>query len=69
LLSLAAAEFLDEIHLTLAPVLCGGAAAPTLTGLPGDFLPKPLEFRLAKMEPLGDECILHFKRKRHQAKS
>jgi hypothetical protein len=24
---------------------------------------------LAKMEPLGDECILHFKRKRHQAKS
>jgi riboflavin biosynthesis pyrimidine reductase len=67
--SLAADDLLDEIHLTLAPVLFGGAAAPTLTGLPGDFLPKPLEFRLAKMEPLGDECLLHFKRKTHQAKS
>jgi riboflavin-specific deaminase-like protein len=61
--SLAAADLLDEIHLTLAPVLFGGAAAPTLTGLPGDFLPKPLAFRLAKMEALGDECLLHFKRK------
>jgi riboflavin biosynthesis pyrimidine reductase len=61
--SLATADLLDEIHLTLAPVLFGGAAAPTLTGLPGDFLPKPLEFRLAKMEALGDECLLHFKRK------
>jgi dihydrofolate reductase len=67
--SLAAADLLDEIHLTLAPVLFGGAAAPTLTGLPGDFLPKPLEFRLAKMEPLGEECLLHFKRKRPMAKS
>lgn len=61
--SLAAAGFLDEIHLTLAPVLFGGAAAPTLSGLPGDFLPRPLEFRLVKMTPSGDECVLHFKRK------
>ena len=61
--SLAAAGFLDEIHLTLAPVLFGGAAAPTLTGLPGDFLPRPLEFRLVEINPLGDECLLHFKRK------
>jgi riboflavin-specific deaminase-like protein len=67
--SLAAADLLDEIHLTLAPVLFGGAAAPTLTGLPGDFLPKPLEFRLAKVEPLGDECLLHFKSKKQLAKS
>jgi riboflavin biosynthesis pyrimidine reductase len=67
--SLATEDLLDEIHLTLAPVLFGGAAAPTLTGLPGDFLPKPIEFRLAKMEPLGDECLLHFKRKKHQAKN
>ncbi len=61
--SLAATGFLDEIHLTLAPVLFGGAAAPTLTGLPGDFLPRPLEFRLVEINPLGSECLLHFKRK------
>ena len=67
--SLAAADFLDEIHLTLAPVLFGGADAPTLTGLPGDFLPKPLEFRLAKMDTLGDECLLHFKRKTRKVKN
>ena len=62
--SLAAADLVDEIHLTLAPILFGGVAAPTLTGLPGDFLPKPLDFRLAKIEPMGGECLLHFKRKR-----
>lgn len=67
--SLAAEGFLDEIHLTLAPVLFGGSDAPTLTGLPGDFLPHPLEFRLAKMEPLGEECLLHFKRKASKAKN
>ena len=61
--SLAACDFLDEIHLTLAPVLFGGAHAPTLTGLPGEFLPKPREFRLVKMDTMGDECLLHFKRK------
>lgn len=61
--SLAAVGFLDEIHLTLAPVLFGGAAAPTLTGLSGDFLPRPLEFRLVEIKPLGSECLLHFKRK------
>lgn len=67
--SLAAADILDEIHLTLAPVLFGGADAPTLTGLPGDFLPKPLDFRLAKTEPMNGECLLHFKRKRLKGKN
>ena len=60
---------LCDLHLYESPTvpLFGGAAAPTLTGLPGDFLPKPLEFRLAKMEVLNDECLLHFKRKKRQA--
>lgn len=67
--SLATADLLDEIHLTLAPVLFGGADAPTLTGLPGGFLPKPIDFRLAKMETMDDECLLQFKRNRVKLKN
>ncbi|MEI8293713.1 MAG: RibD family protein [bacterium] len=66
--SLAAADLLDAIHLTLAPVLFGGAGAPTLTGLPGEFLPRPVEFQIAKMETIGGECVLHFQRKKRLAK-
>jgi riboflavin biosynthesis pyrimidine reductase len=55
-------------NCTVAPVLFGGASAPTLMGLPGDFLPQPLDFRIAKMETLCGECVLHFKRKTHLEK-
>lgn len=67
--SLAAADLLDEIHITLAPILFGGADAPTITGLPGDFLPRPLDFRMVQVEPVGGECFLHFKRKRNKWKN
>ena len=60
--SLAAEDLIDEIHLTIAPVVFGGAKAPTLTGLPGDFLRRPLEFRLASMKILGGECVANFRR-------
>jgi riboflavin-specific deaminase-like protein len=66
--TLAAAGFLDEIHLTVAPTLFGGAGAPTLTGFPGHFLPTPLEFRILKMQKIGNECLLHLKRKRIRGK-
>ena len=51
----------DTLHLTLAPVIFGGAKAPTLTGLPGEFLPKTLRCRLTKMETIGQECFLTYK--------
>ncbi len=60
--SLAAEDLIDEIHLTIAPVVFGGAKAPALTGLPGDFLPRPLEFRLASMKTLDGECVANFRR-------
>ena len=62
--SLAAANLLDEIHLTVAPVVFGGAGAPTLTGLPGGFLPNPLDFRIARLRTIGDECVLHLVREK-----
>jgi riboflavin-specific deaminase-like protein len=60
--SLAAEGLLDEIHLTVAPVVFGGLTAPTLTGLPDAFLPEPLDFRIAAMRAIGGECVLHLKR-------
>ena len=57
---LARLDFIDEIYLTLAPVLFGGHAAPSLTGIPGDFLPETRRFELAGFEIGEGECYLHF---------
>lgn len=60
--SLAAEDLIDEIHLTIAPVVFGGAQAPTLLGLPGEFLPALLDFRLVSMKSIEGECIANFRR-------
>lgn len=60
--SLAEGGMLDEIHLTVAPVVFGGSGAPTLTGLPGGFLSNPMEFQIARLRTIGDECVLHLVR-------
>lgn len=62
--SLAELDLLVEIQLTVAPVVFGGATAPTLTGLPGSFLPATLDFRIKSMEQIGDECVLNLIRSR-----
>lgn len=44
-------DVVDEINLTWAPhTLFGGKDAPTLTGLPGGFLPSSRHYQLSKME-------------------
>ena len=53
----ATADLLDEIHLTLCPLVFGGSGAPTLTGVPGKFLPKSTQLRLVEMKRAGDECF------------
>lgn len=45
-------DLVDEINLTWAPhTLLGGHLAPTLTGLPGDFLPASRHYTLTHFEP------------------
>lgn len=51
----------NTLHLTVAPLIFGGAKAPTLTGLSGEFLPRTLHGRLTKMETIGQECFLTYK--------
>jgi riboflavin biosynthesis pyrimidine reductase len=50
----------DELHLTWAPLIFGGMKAPTLTGVPGKFLPATIRCRLKDMCVQGDECFLTY---------
>ena len=58
--ALLAENLVDEIHLTLAPKIFGGRAAPTLTGLPGDFLPRSTRCTLREMNVVDGECFLRY---------
>lgn len=59
--ALLTAGLVDELHVTLCPRLFGGEKAPTLTGLPGTFLPASAPLTLKKMEVIGDECFLRYR--------
>ena len=50
----------DELNLTIAPYLFGGADAPTLTGLSKEFLPASLHCVMTDMRVVGDECFLTY---------
>lgn len=62
--SLAELDLINAIQLTIAPIIFGGAAAPTLTGIPSDFLPRPLDFRIKSVSQIGGECVLQLVRRR-----
>ena len=55
-------DLIDEINLTWAPhTLFGGAEAPTITGLPGNFLSSSRHYELAKMTThKNDEVFLTY---------
>jgi 5-amino-6-(5-phosphoribosylamino)uracil reductase len=51
----------DELNLTIAPYLFGGADAPTLTGLSKEFLPASVHCVMKDMRVVGDECFLTYR--------
>lgn len=64
--ALAELDAIDEIHLTWAGhTMFGGREAPTLSGVPGGFLPATREFELTHFEPRPEigECFLSYRRK------
>jgi len=63
--ALAEMDAIDEFHLTLAGhTLFGGLKAATATGIPGNFLPESLRFRIVHLEARPDlgECFLSYVR-------
>jgi riboflavin-specific deaminase-like protein len=58
---------IDQLNLTIAPYMFGGAKAPTLTGLSKEFLPASVHCSLVHMRTIGDECFLTYRTK-HQRK-
>lgn len=55
----------DQLNLTIAPYMFGGAKAPTLTGLSRKFLPASVHCSLTDMRTIGEECFLTYRIK-HQ---
>ncbi len=50
-----ALDAVDEINLTIAGhSLIGGKSAPTLTGLPGEFLPVSRQFKITYFQPTDE---------------
>jgi riboflavin-specific deaminase-like protein len=56
---------IDQLNLTIAPYMFGGAKAPTLTGLNKEFLPASVHCSLVSMRTIADECFLTYRIK-HQ---
>jgi riboflavin biosynthesis pyrimidine reductase len=56
----------DQLNLTIAPYMFGGASAPTLTGLGKEFLPASVDCALIDMHVVGEECFLTYQIKRQR---
>jgi riboflavin-specific deaminase-like protein len=60
---------IDQLNLTIAPYLFGGAKAPTLTGLSREFLPASVHCSLIDMRVVGEECFLTYRIKHRRSHS
>jgi riboflavin-specific deaminase-like protein len=66
--SLLERDLVDQLNLTIAPYLFGGAKAPTLTGVSTDFLPHSVYCALTDIRVVGDECFLTYRIKQPRPK-
>jgi riboflavin-specific deaminase-like protein len=69
--SLLERDLVDRLHVTICPTIFGGRGAPTITGLPGEFLPRTVHLRkIAQTISPEGECFLEFavQRSARQAK-
>ncbi|PYI73070.1 MAG: hypothetical protein DMF02_01955, partial [Verrucomicrobia bacterium] len=62
-------DLIDQLNLTIAPYMFGGAKAPTLTGLSKEFLPASVHCSLTDMRTVGDECFLTYRIKHQRPRS
>lgn len=60
--TLAETDSIEEIEVEIFPQILGGAKTPTLTGLPREFLPKPLDFRMTSMKVVEGRCVATYRR-------
>ena len=58
-------DLIDQLNLTIAPYMFGGATAPTLTGLNNKFLPASIHCSLIDARTIENECVLTYRIK-HQ---
>ena len=54
-------DLVDQLNLTIAPYIFGGATAPTLTGLSKEFLLRSVRCSLTQMRVVGEECFLTYR--------
>jgi riboflavin-specific deaminase-like protein len=59
--NLLSAGLVDELHLTICPRVFATRDAPTLTGLPGRFLPRSANLALVSMDTADGECFTRWK--------
>jgi riboflavin-specific deaminase-like protein len=59
-------DLVDQLNLTIAPYLFGGANAPTLTGLSKTFFPRSIHCSLTEMRTIGEECFLTYRIRRRR---
>jgi riboflavin-specific deaminase-like protein len=58
--ALAELDVVDELFITIAPILAGGAGAPGILGTSGTFLPSSRVFQLESMKVEAGECYLRY---------
>jgi riboflavin-specific deaminase-like protein len=59
-------DSIDQLNLTIAPHMFGGATAPTLTGLSDKFLPASIHCALINVRTVENECFLIYRIKHQQ---